>query len=602
MKINMKMYLKGEFIMKKALLLTLLSTILSSCLIYKESDLDPNKPFATILGLLRLSQALRPVLYEVPMKLLSNGLVPVPLTVVRVMKMDLDYVLPNDPSQDEALVTGMLQGSFYGELGTFPMIVKELGRYRLDIYQIPNVYIGTLLIEIPNRSVKIPTIIDTKIPSTITFEFLPIQTYPDTGSPILSLPYNIFFISMGEFQGKAFFICRMNANERFYVDSFYFSLEEYLVYFWTEDGIHFESQIIRDIPFALDSFSLVNLDISNAVEDGDKIHFIVSIYDLFQQVSLNNQVVTINASNPKNYSIASVIPRNPTKKYIEAVFFYKAGNYFYYQEKDEWNNIEIRRETTPFQSPTTNEAVDINDINSPFYYSGSLSSIKNNNNYVLYQSFNNIYFMNPNGSIGNPVTISHNDPYPSAGVEYIINPYRSFYYEDTGGSSLTNRVSTSPNTFSGISQTFSDPQSILITKPNTNTNVGVEIKYNSNFSLVQVFLEDNINNVKTKNYYHYSHGNSGPTPVNLTVPDYLTIDQYKEEGINFNSNIGLVQDKIIQIKSPFYEAVNNSILPNYMNKNYLVYTVKDRFTNNPFPQWKKLDLKLDQLPPLLPQQ
>jgi len=566
-----------------------------SCLAIELSDLDPANGWGRWMGLRGLLDFLRAgYFYEVPVQLRENGNLPGRFSLVRVTKVPLEYELPSLLNDFEKV--GEHRGIFTNEAGIYKVRVRELGRYRIDFYDVQGQaysYKGSLLLELNSWNAKLPTLLGSSMQPIYKVDFLPLHRKLGAKAPFLSLAFNELFRWMGESSGRSFVLARYLSNESSYVDTSTYSFIEYLVVIWTDDVQKFHSVLISELPCLSTPQVEQNFGVSDSIQDGGNLYFLLNVTE--PNTIPTTYLVEIPVSNPKQYTLRPLSPRGSGNQFVSASYLKKIGNYIYYSEDDGTNNFQTRRELGVFQNPATNLALDTTNSNSPFYGGNSISSFHQfTDSAVLYPLGSTVYSMESSGIVQSPVTISHTSPLNWATIGYFTNPYRSFFFEDIIGDPDPVRISTLPVPFQFTNQTFSTTHSVSIPKTSDSTLVGLEFLFNSRKTIMQVFLFDSFLNGVEYRFFSYPHENTPPQEFEQNKAFFQTVPGYVEKHPTLNE-MGLLGEKVFFIKRPLYVQEANPLL-NPQKKGEFVLSCLE--PTGKWTSWEVLDPGLSKLPPL----
>jgi hypothetical protein len=542
--------------MRKIVLLFIFSIFSISCLKFEESDLDPNRPFSIFLGLSRIGNIQNTPAFEVSFSTRESATNEFlgPFNAVRLTKVEDDYELPPIDTFDDTTPDGENRGVFFYEYGAYTVRFRELGTFRADFYNLSGgSYSGSILFEINSNSQNLLNIIADTVIANLSWEALPIRQFNST-SPFVRLgPNNIsnFVKVLDSSNQRSFVIGEYLFNELSYMDSNGTNFINYPILHYTEDGISFSSVPIYEIPIRLSIGSMEEkLDISNSITFNGDLYAILNRKILSTNFINYSALLRIPISNPEEYELIELSPREPANEAVTASGIGIAANRIIYEEVNSGGTAQIRFEEISngiFGDPGSNSFVSTPQPGDPFVGS-NITDLQFSNGVVIRQvgfgilSRNSSFMIEPetNISAGTCASLGASD------FVYKSNSRRSFLLR-FDAAELGYCIDTIPDGFVLDNVNFDPGRQIDLTKGNTVDPVSIAEKSNSNFSIL------NINIVDVNRFFRYPHADVPGVEFGTNTQEFRPLPDYSESAPKFDG-FGLLEDSIITYKRPIYTS------------------------------------------------
>jgi hypothetical protein len=563
----------------------LLLPIFSSCIIFKESDLDPNRELSQLLGLWALWDLSRGYNLEAKVRLNDAGGVPSQFSVARVTKVDASYEFPDVINGSEEI--GEHIGTFSVDTNAeFRLDIRTLGRFRLDFYQVtysPS-YRGSVVVDILSLRQPNLIVVMERMSPGFAFSSVSLRRLPFSPSPSSELPFNTKFYYLGEKNGVSLYRNLLILTKEFFVSSSRVSLNQYLVYFYTKDGATWNSLPLYETPIKLfyENGTVIQED---AVESSPAVIYQDSFYTLFLRKDnsdnhISTHLIQIPSQDPNQIQITPITPRG-SNIFVSGDYLGLSGNKFFYRENINNVSTELRVESGPLDNPGSNLAVDIGNSTSPFFGNPDLSTLLFLDTGILRPTPTIITSQN-NAGANVDYNYDHDIPLspPNAENSFYTNPYLSILHEfETINANESTRISVHPSSFNFATITFSggDTRTSPIASPLSRS------KFNSTQTLFSILGTAPLQPV---GLFRINHSNFSIQEIAYSTKPVQIIPNYTEDQDGFEY-LGQLGDRIIHVREPTYTGGT----PPQLSKRMFFSTTLD---GQNWEDWKELDL---QLPP-----
>lgn len=493
--------------MKKFISTIIALSMFSSCILFKQSDLDPESDLSLLYGLFLLNKRYE---WKWEYKFIDSASPTAPV-LHRVSKIGLNDTLPTPINDIE-------QGTFIGTFIQNPdkitrIYFPELGRYRIDSYLFNQTHLAATIVDHLSPGDGIISIVETKLVTSITQESLGVQRIQKRSQD----PYQVFeeHPSLGYFKGRHYFALQIGFNKDISIQTTALSRKIYPLITSTEDGITWETIPIKEL--VLDSIgnnsSKIEMGIPFAVGETFYTPVIITV----SNVQTERYFIAMPINDRKNYTLVSFTNKLAGYDLVTLNKFRYFQNHVIYEETDSLGaNINtLQRDSNFLQPGSANTALPTgnpyNNVNYPITFdSFVLGSDKTGGYDILNSSFTD--------SVS---TYAHTSPL--SGTERVIagSSNRVFLFEGTASNYRFSNLST---TIQSTAIPLSFTGDALVASASTQaklTGYGVDDSY--------TYFDVNFASSSTRKYYKADHG-SGTFSEFFVKSDFSSIPGFPVEG------------------------------------------------------------------------
>lgn len=562
--------------MKKLVILLIFSQFSFGCILFKESDLDPESDLGFLLTLNKILEYNRGYEWKWNYKFIDPNDVG-ESTFHRVSKIDRDGLLPipiNDNPQ------GAHIGTFASNVDTISEIYfPELGRFRIDNYDNSNNYLSSIVIDLISSQQTQVEIIQSNITLPFKEETIGVERITKRDYE----PY-IFFEggggNLGFFRGRYYYDFLIVFNRDIYISSTQTNLKFYPILISTTDGENWETIEFYDLVTELTSTTGGNVSLGIPFTIGEDIYFPAK-KELVSGVE-EAYLVKIPSSNRNNLTYFRIANRNAGFDQINTERMFYFLNQLIYQETDftGTNSAQYFRDSNFLQSGSTNTPLNTNNTieitgNYPIFFDDFIlnSNQSSQTYYSTDSSFND--FSN---------TIQHSSPLAGAS-SYVVfgTKFKQFLFEASTTDYRVSVNSNTPNAQASTIYTFSSSLASGTIQPSSSANFNgytnddtksyFNVNVNESFKYFEVDLSTN--NVREFNQ------------PNQFFPSSEFQESICEINSQYNSGSMVISNgKYICIKEPVRSLINP---PNtsYNDFRKIVSTSNEGIT---WSEWKLLPI------------
>jgi hypothetical protein len=430
-----------------------------------------------LINLLRLQQIQNGFDYEGRVGFLIDGERPSSgnglAFITRLSKVPLEYRLPDTDPFPEKDPTAEELGSYFQDsdgFTTFPF--PELGRYRLDTYQVsPAELIQSTVVDLVRSDQRTLQIVEEKktaASGTITLRNGNVVRFPKRDFEPFDFGIDEKFESLGTINGASLYYADVVTNSDLEFNSSGIRIVKYPIVFGTRDGIRFEANILYEIAAREDSSASLseNISFSLPAQTASEIYFLALIGD-GSSTPLAQYLVRVQWDRNLEVSIRPIQPR-PNRTFTANYLQIWGNSTIAYEDRDlGGGNPEIVINRNFFTNTTADQPANINGdgpfgsdaYQYAFPQSGALLGSPDNQS--------NLYGVNTLASIRGNASLdeaaySFTRPnlsflHPAENIQFRLfgHRYKMFLQEMNRIASGTTRISSAPGLFAFANVTFS---------------------------------------------------------------------------------------------------------------------------------------------------
>ncbi|MCG9874817.1 MAG: hypothetical protein MH321_08530 [Leptospiraceae bacterium] len=339
--------------MKKLIFFLTLFQVTFSCILFKESELDPKSELGKLFTLYKIFEFNRGYEWKWDYKFIDPANIG-NTTIHRVTKLNRDIELRNTLTE---IQDGVHIGTFTSNFDAVSEIYfPELGRFQIDNYNTNQTYVSSIVIDIFSSNDRSVNILRSNIPSNYSEEALSVQRIPKrTHEPYLYFEGGE--LHPGLVNGRYFFFYLICFSRDLFLSSTEFKIRYYPILTSTVDGETWETIELTNLIVDRSNASPKQISLGKPFLIADTIYLPTSINDPSALKQYN--LVKIPTSNPKNLEYLKIAPRNADFREINLNKMFIIQNQLVYEELNSPTSVpnNFYRDSNLLQAGSSNASL-----------------------------------------------------------------------------------------------------------------------------------------------------------------------------------------------------------------------------------------------------